>query len=308
MNPSPTFSVVIPTRNRLGTLRMTIESIQAQDFPPSQFEVIVVNDGSSDGTAEYLQSLSHLPHVAWLDQVNSGAAQARNRGIEHARGTFVAFTDDDCVVPSDWLSALSDALDQGDVSAVGGRSVNMIPDDPYAALYAETWEFFFEQLNRSRHEPLFLVTNNFACRRSVLTQLGGFDPGFYVGGEDRELCARLRQEGKKIMYAPHIVIQHRHPFTFRSFLAHHVRMGEGSFLLHQRIAGQGILQSQSISPGAFVELLGRVSRKHHPMKGLQNLFLLGLAQSFVLLGYGFGALKSLLRKQTPRSQKSPSLS
>lgn len=275
----------------------------AQHFPPAQFEVIVVNDGSSDGTAEYLQSLSHLSHFAWLDQVNSGAAQARNKGIEHAKGAFVAFTDDDCVVPADWLSTLSDALHQDDIAAVGGGSVNMLHDNPYAALHAETWEFFFEQLNRSTNDPSFLVTNNFACRRSVLIQLGGFDPEFYVGGEDRELCARLRREGKKILYAPHIVVQHRHPFTFRSFLAHHVRMGEGSFLLRGRAARHGIVQRQSISPGAFVELFRRVSRKHRPIKALQNLSLLGLAQSFVLLGYMSGALRSLLRKQTPRSQR-----
>ncbi|CAG0970165.1 partial heptose III glucuronosyltransferase, partial [Gammaproteobacteria bacterium] len=97
------FSVVIPTFNRKDILRQCLKSLQAQDF--TDFEVLVV-DGGNDGTEEMLAR--EFPGFRYLREERSGPSVARNLGIEQATGEIVAFTDDDCLPPPDWLSKMAD--------------------------------------------------------------------------------------------------------------------------------------------------------------------------------------------------------
>ena len=97
------FSVVIPTYNRIGTLRRTLAAATVQAFP--DYEIIVVDDESSDGTPEMVQRA--FPSARLLRQTHGGRAAARNRGIEAATGDVIAFTDDDCLPPPDWLARLA---------------------------------------------------------------------------------------------------------------------------------------------------------------------------------------------------------
>src|ERR1700690_4626830 len=107
------FSVIVPTYNRIELLKKTLESLFCQNF--KDYEVIVVNDGSSDGTDEYLSRLSEASRVKYIHHANCGLAATRQAGLQDARGTYIAFTDDDCVVPSDWLQKIHDAFQQHDV-------------------------------------------------------------------------------------------------------------------------------------------------------------------------------------------------
>lgn len=111
------FSVVIPTYNRAATLRQTLTALMAQDYP--DYEIIVVDDGSTDDTRAMIAR--EFPQVRYIYQQNRGPAAARNRGIAHARGEIIAFTDDDCVPPRDWLARLADGYARyPDVVGVGG--------------------------------------------------------------------------------------------------------------------------------------------------------------------------------------------
>src|SRR5437764_138198 len=111
------FSVVIPTFNRQATLHQTLKAIEAQDA--LSFEVIVVDDGSTDGTKEAVTS--EFPSVQYIQQENQGPAAARNTGIRAVAGDIVVFTDDDCVPPPDWLSRLANGYARyPEVAGVGG--------------------------------------------------------------------------------------------------------------------------------------------------------------------------------------------
>jgi glycosyltransferase involved in cell wall biosynthesis len=99
-------SAVVPTFNRIATLRQTLTALAAQDYP--DYEIIVVDDGSSDGTGDVVTR--EFPAVRYVRQPNRGPAAARNVGIRAALGDIVAFTDDDCLPPVDWLSRLAGRL------------------------------------------------------------------------------------------------------------------------------------------------------------------------------------------------------
>ena len=117
------FSVIIPTYSRLRALRQCLAALRAQDFPAAGYEVIVVDDASPSPVSPLAPELEtgltltllHTPH-------NQGPAAARNLGAQHARGHWLAFTDDDCIPAPDWLSSLRRTLDSHPGCAVGGRS------------------------------------------------------------------------------------------------------------------------------------------------------------------------------------------
>jgi glycosyltransferase involved in cell wall biosynthesis len=111
------FAVVVPTFNRKAVLRQCIEALAKQDYP--DFEVIVVDDGSTDQTSEMI--VDEFPKVRFLTQDHRGPAAARNRGVAGARGEIIAFTDDDCVAPRNWLTRLADGYARHPrVAGVGG--------------------------------------------------------------------------------------------------------------------------------------------------------------------------------------------
>jgi len=113
----PAISVVIPTYNRAPVLRLCLDALAAQDYA-GPWQVIVVDDGSTDETPDVM---SAFPGFVYLQQENRGPAAARNRGIQEAKGEIVAFTDDDCLAPADWLSRLTDGYDRyPQVAGVGG--------------------------------------------------------------------------------------------------------------------------------------------------------------------------------------------
>src|SRR5689334_2868499 len=96
------FSVIVPTYNRVALLAKTLESLFRQEYP--DVEIIVVNDGSSDGTDAYLTDLASQGRIVYAKHLNSGPSVARHLGMTKAKGDLIAFTDDDCVAPPDWLS------------------------------------------------------------------------------------------------------------------------------------------------------------------------------------------------------------
>ncbi len=231
---TPRFSVVIPTYNRKGWLRRCLEAVTQQDYP--DYEIIVVDDGSIDGTEEMVRR--EFPQVCCLRQEpNRGPAAARNRGIEVATGEIVAFTDDDCLVPRDWLYRLWDGFRRyPHVAGVGGFQ------DPPEELLGTNIIARAERLRRLRRwgaqarievlggaEVPGLGTNNVAYRRSVLLELGGFDEGFPVAaGEDADLKLRVAQAGYELLYLPLAVTHHR-AYTWEAQWRMSVRRGIGAY-------------------------------------------------------------------------------
>jgi len=225
-------SVVIPTHNRKALLHRCLTAVTHQDYP--DYEVIVVDDGSTDGTEAMVRR--EFPQVRYIRQKPSrGPAAARNRGIEAATGEVVAFTDDDCIVPTDWLTALAQGFRRWpEVAGVGGYQEapeEILQANAVAraerAMRLRRWGERAGVEQRGGNEVPGLATNNVAFRRDVLLEVGGFDEGFPVAaGEDADLKLRITQRGYQLLYIP-LKVDHYREYTWRAQWRMHVRRGIG---------------------------------------------------------------------------------
>jgi glycosyltransferase involved in cell wall biosynthesis len=205
------FSVVIPTYNRLPILRQCLAALEAQQLeaPVEDYEVVLVDDGSTDDTVQWLETHAEaLPHVRLIRQEHGGPAEGRNRGVDHARGDVIVFIDSDLVVTPGFLVSHARALErqwqrQGDrLCFTYGAVINTAN---------------FENPTSEPHKPTdlswaYFATGNVAIDRAVLERSGLFDTAFRLyGWEDLELGERLRQMGVRLVRCPEAVGYHWHP-------------------------------------------------------------------------------------------------
>ena len=199
---APRVSVVIATYNRAELLPRLIGALEAQTLPPSSFEVIFVDDGSTDGTVELLAGLARRSTLSIQilgDGRNRRQAAARNIGWGRARAPVVAFTDDDCVPTPSWLERGLEALGVAPRIVVG----RTLPDPAQQHL-----EGPFSRTITVRDATYFETCNIF-YRRSDLEAAGGFDEAFSRhGGEDTDLGWRIRRRGVEGVFAPEALVHH----------------------------------------------------------------------------------------------------
>lgn len=205
------FSVVIPTYNRKPILEKCLKALENQHLAASSavegYEVIVVDDGSTDGTLDWLKhNADWFPHVRTFAQNHLGPAAARNLGVERATGDTIIFIDSDLVVTERFLQAHADALVKGSREAARvftyGWVINTCNfDDPTSEPYKIT-DF----------SAAYFATGNVAIAREWLLKAGLFDTRFQLyGWEDLELGVRLKQLGLKLIKCPEAVGYHWHP-------------------------------------------------------------------------------------------------
>jgi len=209
-------SVVIPTYNRLDTLRHVIPALVAQDLRPEAFEVIVADSNSNDGTAEYLAEIARTsPNVRHLPGPYTGRASARNAGIAAARARLVLFTDADIIASSDLLSAHL-ARHAGGRKAVIGCEIQVDSYDAYLRKRRDpVHEDALHPPTRKQLSWLYFMTGNCSVLRADLDHVGRFDEDFTgYGHEDLELGYRIQHAGIPIEYAPEAVNYHWHPVPF----------------------------------------------------------------------------------------------
>lgn len=205
------FSVVIPTYNRQPILEKCLRAMEQQVFRDDTqvegYEIVVVDDGSTDGTVEWLW-LENFPHVKLYQQNHKGAAVARNLGVEKATGDTIVFIDSDLVVLDGFLQHHGDALSQyytsqgNDRVFTYGRVVNTCNfEDPTS-----------EPFKVTDYSQAFFATGNVAIAKHWLNQAGLFDIQFtQYGWEDLELGVRLKNLGLKLIKCPEAVGYHWHP-------------------------------------------------------------------------------------------------
>lgn len=234
------FSVVIPTYNRADLLRRTLPAIVGQHYP--DFDVIVVDDGSTVDTSDLLQS--EFPGVCQVRQANQGPAAARNAGIEAARGDIVAFTDDDCLAPPDWLSRLAEGYRRHPEIAGAGGYLEPAPEALRRSVLARYERAMmlrdYGDVTREYLGGLDCPaygTNNMSYRRDVLLDVGCFDENLRIAaGEDFDLKRRACQRGQQLLFVP-VRLEHLRPYTWTSFLVQSGRRGRGRFVA-DRLRGQ----------------------------------------------------------------------
>lgn len=228
MPSTPLISVIIPVRNGGDSIHRCLTSLLATSYSVERREIIVVDNGSTDRTAEIVGGFP-VRYVTALER--RGAPAARNVGIRAARGEILAFTDADCAVTSGWLAAIARAFERPEVGAVAGEILPYPPTTP-AERYASRIRHLSPQRYLARPRLPFAVFANLAFRREVFDRIGLLDEHLFQG-DSTDFCTRfVRGSGLKLEYAPHAVVFHRHRATTWDFLTQQWNYGRGHALLY----------------------------------------------------------------------------
>ncbi len=213
---APAISVVICTRNRVALLKEALESVlQSRSMAPGEYEVVVVDNGSHDGTQVVVEAARQRSPCAltYVFEPRTGLSRARNAGLTVARGEFTAFTDDDCLVAPDWLHNVVEVFRQDEeLSGVCGRVLphgGKVTSSVVSVKTAASPKRF-----RFPCSPFVGHGNNMVFRRRVLEQIGGFDVALGPGGpmraaEEFDVVYRLLRRGDTLAYEPRCVVRHR---------------------------------------------------------------------------------------------------
>lgn len=221
-------SVVIPTFNRRDRLARVVSALERQTVPASEFEVVIVDDGSTDGSAEWLESRKTPYTLRVKRQANAGPARARNAGVEMAQGELVLFIDDD-VEPSEVLLAehLASHAADADVVVIGPLCSLDSYEQPWVAWEQAKIEAQYQAMERGDWAPTFrqFWTGNASVARAHVLAAGGFDPS-YLRAEDVELGVRLKQRGVGFRFNPRARGLHYAERSLRSWENVHVSYGK----------------------------------------------------------------------------------
>jgi glycosyltransferase involved in cell wall biosynthesis len=204
--PEPAVSVVVPTRNRAGYLEVTLASLAAQ-APGVPYEVIVVDDGSDDSTAEVAQraGVAYYRHRA-----SRGPNAARNTGIAAARGPLIALIDDDVRVPPRWVAEMAaGAVRHRWAEAVGGPIYASLEGPAPRSCGRESAPVTTLDLGPRDCETDFVWSANMAVRRGAIERIGGFDEDVPIYGDEEEWLIRLHANGGRVAYLAAAGLEHR---------------------------------------------------------------------------------------------------
>jgi cellulose synthase/poly-beta-1,6-N-acetylglucosamine synthase-like glycosyltransferase len=211
-------SVIVPVFNGANTLDACLEALAGQSTGETEYEVIVVDDGSTDGSA----GVAARYGVQVIRQKNAGAAAARNRGAQLAQGAILLFTDSDCEPLPDWLEQI--LIPFADPRVAGVKGAYRTRQGSVVARFTQAeYEEKYERLARMDQID-FVDTHSAAYRRDVFLAQGGFDPDFLLD-EDQELSYRLAEAGCRLVFAPLAVVYHQHPASVRRYARRKAELG-----------------------------------------------------------------------------------
>jgi len=237
-------SVVIPTYNRVDMLERVLDSLHHQANPPA-FEVVVVNDGSTDGTSERVEK--GVSEGRWTfpfrfeSQKNAGPGKARNRGVALATGRYVIFIGDDTVPEEEFLAEhFRVHEDQGHNRLVACLGYTGWPAEQPATAFMDYindygLQFGYKLIEHGTVVPFnFFYTSNISIDRELLAA-HPFDTSFPAAAwEDIELAFRLEQKGLQIHYNRNAVTRHHHPMTIRSFARRQYAVGKSGAIFYRK--------------------------------------------------------------------------
>ena len=224
----PMVSVVICAYDAQRTMRDCLESLRRLDYP--NFEVVIVDDGSRDRTADISMD---FPEFRLIRQPNKGLSVARNVGMQAARGEIIAYTDSDCVVDPHWLTLMIRSMTENNFDGCGGpnyaphedgwieASCAASPGAPCHVLVAE---------DRAEH----LAGCNMLFSKAALAKIGGFDPQFTSAGDDVDICWRMLDAGFKLGFSPAAFVWHFRRNTVKAYYGQQRGYGRAEAMLYPR--------------------------------------------------------------------------
>lgn len=242
-------SVVVCTYNRADLLKIALESLVKQTLDESEYEVLVVDNNSTDHTIDIIEEFSHYPYVRHVLELNQGLSHARNRGLKEAKGTYIAYCDDDCKLPEAWLSNAKNIIETVNPFLFGG------PIYPFYTVEKPEW---FDDKYAARvpyQSPLFLDSQsmdyvqggNMFFLKSLLEDVGGFDTelgmrGDVIGyGEETALIRSIIQERSDVIayYHPDLFVYH-HERPEKLKMLRRVKMAFAMGRDHYRMNHRGV--------------------------------------------------------------------
>jgi glycosyltransferase involved in cell wall biosynthesis len=234
----PELSVVIPTHDRREFLSACLDTFEQQSAPADTFEVVVVIDGSTDGTAEMLSDFAPSFELSVLTQPQAGASAARNAGAGRARGRVLLFVDDDITASSSLISAHLAAHRMQERIAGLGVIARRIPAaaDRFALLRAEASRSHYEHLFTRPPRYLDCYGGNCSVSHSMFSEIGGFSVDLPVLN-DLEFAYRLREAGAQFVFVPDAVVTEERRDDWREIVADRELRGRTAVELHRRDPG-----------------------------------------------------------------------
>ncbi len=231
----PFVSVVVPSFRRPEKLTCLLTSLAALDYPRDRFEVVIVDDGGGIDLEPAIAPFRDRLEVVLLAAARQGGpASARQIGVERARGSLLAFTDDDCTLPSNWLKAIVAASARHPGAAIGGHVENASTSNPFSTASQLLIEYLCEGAPQQVGPAGFFTTNNAAFPADRFAAVGGMDRGWSIaGGEDRDLFDRWAMAGNELVHVAEMIVRHDHPLSARSFWQKHLSYGRGAFAFRQ---------------------------------------------------------------------------
>lgn len=291
----PFCSVIIPTRHRPDALARCLAALAELEYPGDLFEVIVVDDGGRTPLEPTLALFRERLSVRLVQQPHGGPGSARNSAAAEARGQLLVLIDDDCLPEPTWLGELAKRGGGDPTCAVGGRTINALPGNPYSRVSQLVLDLVYAHYNADGERPHFFTSNNLALPAGGYREVGGFDPDFPTA-EDRDLCDRWLGFGNRMAYAPDAVVRHAADLSFTSFVRKHFRYGRGAFRFQ---AGGRSHRSRRRAVLGFYAALPRTMRRV-PEATSKDAALLVLWQIANASGFAWEALRSTSRALTSR--------
>jgi GT2 family glycosyltransferase len=225
----PLVSIVVASYNGERTLEACLKSLQNLNY--TSYEVILVDDGSTDRTPEICRRFGDIHYIR--HEKNQGLSVARNTGIAAAKGEIVAFTDSDCRADRDWLHYLIGDLVQSEFAGIGGHNL-LPPEDSWVAAAVMVSPGGPAHVMITDRLAEHIPGCNMAFYKWALEDIAGFDPIFRKAGDDVDVCWRLQQQGYKLGFSPAGFVWHYRRATVRDYLKQQQGYGEAEALLVRR--------------------------------------------------------------------------
>jgi cellulose synthase/poly-beta-1,6-N-acetylglucosamine synthase-like glycosyltransferase len=284
---------VIPAYNSADTLPACLQALQAQTLPSDRYEIIVVDDGSTDDTAK----VARASGVQVISQPNAGQATARNRGARAARGDILLFTDADCVPAPDWIEQMMAPFADPDVA--GAKGVYRTRQRELVARFVQVE--YEDKCDRMRAQEMidFVDTYSAGYRRDVFWSADGFDESFRID-EDQELSFRLEKAGHKLVFAPGAQVSHVHVSTLAEYVERKFWIGYWKIrvvrahpekLIRDSHTPQVLKLQMGLAAVGAVLILGSVF--------INGLWVAGLLTWTMLLASGVPFMIKLLQRDPP---------
>jgi GT2 family glycosyltransferase len=284
----PAASILIPSSGRPETLELTLDALCRQTVPPSEFEVIVVDDGAVPPLAARLAPYAGRLSPGSIRLEHAGPAAARNAAAKIARSRLLIFLDDDCVPGPGWLKAYLTAFAEAPDCALAGPISNGLPEDNCAEAYHLIFGFLYSRHVAQSGNPSgapFVISANFAVPADLFSSIGGFDETFRLAAEDRMFSETWLHHGKTFRAAPEAIVYHHRPLTVSAFLKQQYRYGRGGLIFRRALQQRG-WTGRGFERGSFYRDL-LLSAFHHPepRRRIPLFLLLILSQVAITAGY-----------------------